>query len=285
MHHWHSLYRHAPAQDLAALAQRLRDQLTGMGYSLYDPFGLMPGPAYPVTARAFLLPPDMLQQELNRERVWLRVLIETDERAAAESLARTLSEGAPLLLDLSVNAKIAALSVWREGEPVPGKPADALQDILAPGRSADELQKAFAHKLDPPPLEQAGEVGGVPLDQMPDDVQKMAKQVNAKSVGKLFQKLSQQLLQTQDREAAQAVLKNQPDWESKGARRIRAVMACLDVPSNWRTPDFATLRQAYALQKRQERRPDAPSYPGDEEALNAVPDALKTVPVYAGRER
>jgi hypothetical protein len=59
-------------------------------------------------------------------------------------------------------------------------------------------------------------------------------------------------------------------------------MDCLRIP-DWRDPDFVTLRDAYALHKRRERSPNATLYPGDAEALAAVPDALTYTPVYAGK--
>ena len=59
-------------------------------------------------------------------------------------------------------------------------------------------------------------------------------------------------------------------------------MDCLNIP-DWRAPDFVTLRDAYALHKRRQRSPNATLYPGDAEALAAVPDALTYTPIYAGK--
>jgi hypothetical protein len=74
-----------------------------------------------------------------------------------------------------------------------------------------------------------------------------------------------------------------PDWNSPGGQRIRAVMQCLTVPDNWRDPDFVALRDAYQLRVRRQRKPDARLYPGDEEAMNRVPDALDYIPIYGGK--
>ena len=54
------------------------------------------------------------------------------------------------------------------------------------------------------------------------------------------------------------------------------------MPSDWHAPDFTTLRDAYQVAERRQRRPNAGLYPGDAEALAAVPDALAYTPVYGG---
>ncbi|MGB1286519.1 MAG: hypothetical protein ACPG7F_08305, partial [Aggregatilineales bacterium] len=73
------------------------------------------------------------------------------------------------------------------------------------------------------------------------------------------------------------------DWNSQGGQYIRALMACLTLPENWRTPDFTSLRIAYSLYKRRARRPNGMQLPGDVDAMAAVPDALDYVPVYGGK--
>jgi hypothetical protein len=77
-------------------------------------------------------------------------------------------------------------------------------------------------------------------------------------------------------------LLRKPDWNSAGGARIRALADCLNIP-NWQAPDFVTLRDAYALHERRRRSPNATPYPGDAEALAAVPDALDYTPVYYGK--
>ena len=75
-----------------------------------------------------------------------------------------------------------------------------------------------------------------------------------------------------------------PDWNSPGARRLHALVGCLTLPPNWRDPDFVTLRDAYQLHARRQRKPDARLYPGDEEIMARVPNALDYIPVYGGRD-
>jgi hypothetical protein len=113
-------------------------------------------------------------------------------------------------------------------------------------------------------------------------VQVLAGQVDLQQAGKLFERMSATLARkTNANPAADALLK-QPDWSSAGGQRIRALMNCLGIPG-WQAPDFVTLRDAYALHQRHQRSPHARLYPGDAEALAAVPDALAYTPVYGGR--
>jgi hypothetical protein len=73
-----------------------------------------------------------------------------------------------------------------------------------------------------------------------------------------------------------------PDWSAGGGAKISRLMGLLTVPHDWREPDFVTLRDAYQLHLRRQRRPNADLYPGDAEAMAAVPNALDYTPIYAG---
>ena len=110
----------------------------------------------------------------------------------------------------------------------------------------------------------------------------MAKQVDLRQAGKLFERMSATLARKTNADPAADDLLKQPDWSSAGGQRIRALMDCLAVP-DWQAPDFVTLRDAYALHHRRQRSPQARLYPGDAEALAAVPDALAYTPVYGGK--
>ncbi len=110
----------------------------------------------------------------------------------------------------------------------------------------------------------------------------MAAQVDLKQAGRLFERMSATLARKTSADPAAGDLLKQPDWSSAGGQRIRALMDCLNVP-NWQAPDFVTLRDAYALHERRQRSPKARLYPGDAEALAAVPDALAYTPVYGGK--
>jgi hypothetical protein len=60
-------------------------------------------------------------------------------------------------------------------------------------------------------------------------------------------------------------------------------MNCLTIPLGWISPDFVALRDAYQLHERRRRNPNAMLYPGDAEAMAAVPNALDYAVVYAGK--
>ncbi len=132
------------------------------------------------------------------------------------------------------------------------------------------------------------QVVAVPLDALPEDVQEMAQDVDLSQAQQMFDKIGGKLLQDVQRGDAEAARKllgggeDAPDWNSAGGQRLRALMACLDLPQNWLAPDFVTLRDAYQLHARKQRKPTARLYPGDAEAMAAVPDALDYLPVYGG---
>src|SRR5438093_160916 len=51
---WNCLY--SRSEDAKVVVQRLQDSLTSLGYTLYNPFGLLPGKAYPRSVRLFVAP-------------------------------------------------------------------------------------------------------------------------------------------------------------------------------------------------------------------------------------
>jgi hypothetical protein len=128
----------------------------------------------------------------------------------------------------------------------------------------------------------------VPLDNLPEDVRAMAGQVNPAQAQKMFERLSGTLMKKASPggnaadEARMMLAGHAPDWNSVGGQRLRALMACLTVPDHWREPDFVTLRDAYQVAERRQRKPDARLYPGDAKAIHSVPNALDYTPVYGG---
>lgn len=266
---WTSLY--LPCDE--PLIPALQDSLTTLGYTLYNPFGLLPGKAYAQTVRLFAAPP---------VNGWMRVIGEPDARQLAP-LSRQ-----QLCLYVALDGKDAQIKVYADGEQV--EPSTALIPYLRAGRLADELRKAL-HSVSP--VEKAENTGSplfdVPLDNLPDDLRAMAGQVNPAQAQRMFERLSEPLLRkvSPGGEAAGEARRllaggNAPDWNSVGGRRIRALMACLTVPDDWREPDFTTLRDAYQAHERRRRKPNARLYPGDAEAMRMVPNALDYTPVYGG---
>ncbi len=265
---WISLY-------LPCDSPGLQESLTALGYTLYNPFGPIPGKSYPQTVRLFAAP------SVNG---WTRVIGEPDVRQLP-----LLSQNC-LCLYVALTGKDAQIEVYANGEQA--EPQTALVPHLRAGRSAEDLQKALysaSFKLMDKIEDESPPVLVVPLDDLPDDVRELAGQVNPQQAQKMFEKLSGTLMgkvspggQSAD-EARRMLASNAPDWNSVDGQRIRALMACLTVPDNWREPDFVTLRDAYQVHARRQRKPDARLYPGDGEAMQKVPNALEYTPVYGGQ--
>lgn len=258
---WGSLYLRSADQEATAAA--LREALLALGYHLYDPFGLMPGKAYPQTVRLFVAPP---------QDGWTRVIGVPDER-----MIPSVSHVALCLSVLLHADGSAALETYLDGKPT------ALAAALTPFACGD-LAQVFG-----------GEYGKlVPVDDTSTSVfaalsgdaqmQALSSQVDPQQAQKMFDRLSGSLMKKAggDAKAAQSLLNaSTPDWNSAGGQRIRAVLACLNL--SWREPEFNTLRDAYQLHTRRRRNPNARLYPGDEDAMNRVPDALRYIPVYGGQ--
>lgn len=265
MTHWQNLYlwSEQPQLTIEAIQHYLNEQ----SYTLYNPFGRFPGMAYPVTLKTFVSP---------AQSSCIRILFEGNE---LDTLAAHLSQIADCLA-IALDGRMAFLHFFRAGELI--DLMTGLPDYTKPNASnyLEAVLKADSHNL--PTLHQ-GKIGDVPLDALPDDVQQMAKQLNAKQVNKLFQKISKKLMKSVGQHDPRTLMQTQSDWDSQGGQYIRALMACLSIPDNWREPDFATLRTVYALQSRQQYDSSTPLFPGDEAALIAVPNALDYVPIYGGK--
>jgi hypothetical protein len=245
---WNSLY--CPSENVEAIIQSLQESLTALGYQPYNPFSAFPGKSYPQTVRLFVAPPAGLYLQLDGTTATIRAY-------AGGQVADVVTTMTP---------------------------------CLRAGQTAADLEMSL--KTSPPiPLSTRGEgeaeVGGLPFGALPDDVQALASQVDKGAAEKMFNRLSGQLMKKVggQNEAAQALVKGEgaADWGSAGGRQIRAIMACLSVPENWREPDFTALRDAYPLYERLRRNPNAKPYPGDEATMAKVPNALDYTPIYGGK--
>lgn len=262
---WHSLF--LPLADQSAIADTLRETLVSLGYTPFDPFGLIPGKAYPKAVRLFVGPP--------REN-WVRVVA----GAFDERLMAPLSALAPCL-SLRLDGDESDARFYAEGRETG---PEVFSRWLRPGRMASDLEAAPAQPTGP-----GGPAEALPLDALPDDVKALAGGVDLKQARRLFNRLTGTTARrsgTSDdvAEQAQALIAagSPPNWNGRGGQRLARLMACLTAPDDWREPDFTTLRDAYQVRARLERRPDADLYPGDAEALAAVPGARAYTPVYAG---
>ena len=265
---WNCLYLRS--EDAKVVVQRLQDSLTGLGYSLYNPFGLIPGKAYPRSVRLFVAP---------TANGWVKVI-----GAADEAQLSALSQDT-LLIYAALNGAEADIWVYANGEGVAIE--QALIPYLHPNLTANDLEQALhtTSKI----IQMDKPESGLPFNALPDDIKAMAGNVNAGHAQKMFAKMSGDFIKKISKvegqaDAARALISggDAPDWNSSGGARIQAVMNCLTVPDDWREPDFDSLRDAYQLHERRRRNPNARTYPGDDAVMAKVADALTYTPVYGG---
>jgi len=258
------------SEDEKVVVQQLQESLTHLGYTLYNPFGLIPGKAYARSVRLFVAA---------AADGWVKIIGQPDEAQLTP-----LSQNTTLIYT-ALDGADADIWVYTNGQAMPIE--SGLAPYLRPKLTANDLQQALHTtsniiQLDKPE-------SGLPFNVLPDDVKAMADNVNTGQAQKMFTRLSGDLLKKvskdkEQAEAARALIKGgeAPDWNSTGGARIRAVMNCLTLPDNWREPDFDSLRDAYPLLERRRRSPNARTYPGDDAVMAKVPDALTYTPVYGG---
>jgi hypothetical protein len=261
---WHSLF--FPSDNTAAIAAALAASLESLGYTRYNPFGLLPGKAYPQTVRLFVAP---------AVGGWVRVIGAPDERQFP-----LLAAHDPCLW-VRLEGDTGHITAYQGGQAV--ETQAALLPYVRSACTPQALQTALSRSHQPGKASDSA----LPLDALPGDVQALAGEVNLKQAEKLFSRLGGQLLRkaaTDDdtANAARDLLRGGPDWNSPDGVMLRMVMDCLTVPETWREPDFVTLRDAYQLHERRRRKPDARLYPGDAETMARVPAALTYTPVYGG---
>ncbi len=279
---WHTLF--VPLEDAARVEAALRAALADLGYRPYDPFpgGTGTPPGLTDLARGFVAPPG---------EGWTRVLGPLDP-AAFPALGAAL--GVPLLEGWLADGS-GGFAVWRAG--LRDASADALAAFLRPDRPREALDRALrgegtlsVESSGAPPIHVIG------ADALPPDVAKLAQAhgVNPKQADKLVQRLSGNLFGRLNRQAggsddetqaqARALLAGQADpWAEPEGQRVRALASVLAIPSRWRDPSWEAVRDAYQLRRLRQRNPRLPLMPGDQQTLDAVPDALDYRPVYMGR--
>lgn len=257
---WDSLYLPSANQD--AIVSQLHTCLNDLGYQAFDPFGIIPGKAYKHAVRLFVAPP---------VDGWVRIIGTPDPRMLA-----TLTASIPGLY-IALDDDRAIIQAYARSNL--RDTAAVLKPYLREGFTLDHLRHALAADDLP-----AGDTDSI-FDHLPQDIQALGGQVNPQQAQKMFERLSGNLMRKVggDGDAARDLMRG-ADWNSPGGRRLQALMRCLTIPANWREPDFVTLRDAYQLHARRRRKPDARLYPGDEDIMARVPDALDYVPVYGGRD-
>ncbi len=270
---WHSLYwtSKATLSGPTECVASVESALTANGYTRYNPFGLIPAPLYPATVKLFASP---LRDGWGR-------LVST--AALPDAACRAAATGGVALVLALDDDGTASVSVYANGEPAPD-PVAALQPYTPPDTDPGTLAATLAL-----PTEISDQTGNdsLALDVLPEQYRDMANQLNPQDIEKLFEKMAGSVFRRGgDREAAEELLRGAagPDWITGGGAAIRRLLALLTVPNDWIHPAFVPLRDAYALHARRQRKPDARLYPGDDEAMRAVPDALDYIPLFVGKD-
>lgn len=264
---WNSLY--CRSDDAGAVAERVRETLTALGYTLYNPFGLIPGKAYPQSVRLFVALPT---------NGWVRIIGEPDPQQII-----ALSETTTCLY-CALDGSEAQIETYANGQTA--DPISVLAPYLRSDRTVDNLKRALSHQGIGSESGSASS-SGLPFAALPDDVQSMASGVNPAQAQKMFARLSGNLMKKvahddSQADAARALISgNAPDWNSNGGQHILALLDCL--LDGTLEPDFTALRDAYQLHERRRRNPNARLYPGDAETMEKVPGALDYIPVYGGK--
>jgi hypothetical protein len=260
---WHSLYLRQPQDNVV---DALRAVLLAAGYQQYNPFGLMPSKPYKITQRLFVAP---------AQDGWTRIIGAPDA-----ALLPALSAEIPLLW-FGLEGEAEQIAAFVDGAEV-----DVINfaERVVPQANREAIERAW-HDA---PLRVVKRQGGLPVQVLPVDVQALAGGVDAGQAGKMFEKLSGELMRKVggDANAAQALINpaDAPVWDSAGGARIRGLAAALHLPQAWAAPDFVTLRDAYQAAARKQRNPNAALYPGDAEALAAVKEPLAYMPMFAGKD-
>jgi len=278
---WYSLFiPYSATGEFEVIADTLQSQLAAHGYTAYDPFpgGTGTPPRQHQTVRVFVAPPS---------DGWVCILGQPDESLLPEFSQKL---GLPVIYGWLTDDD-GGFAVYRDGSR--RDDPEAFEPYLQPDKSLDLLKQALEGKLAVPAVEPPGApIAGVSLDALPPDIQQLARErgVKPEQAESLAQRLSANLFgklsgKRSEQEQARAVVMggSHDPWNSLHGQRIRAIASVLNLPGNWRTPSWEMVRDAYHVQRLRQRNPLTPLIPGDQEALEAVPDVMAYQPIYMGR--
>jgi len=257
MTRWHSLY--LSSNTLQAITDTINSYFTRHGYQPYNPFTAFPGMSYPQTIKLFAV---------QLSPTWVRIIVDGDcDLERIDPLITTLSETWDCL-SLQLTGNISHIHGYKLGNLSP-LPIWTRPHLINEASDIEAILDVDSFNL--PPLSQ-GQIGDIPLDGLPDNLQTMVQQVNPKDANQLFRKLSNQVLKAISKQDARTLINTQPNWDSQGGQAIRTLMQYLSIPEAWRLPDFATLRTAYTVRT---HTPD-----GD----GTMANILDYQPLYAGKQ-
>lgn len=280
---WNMLY--AATTDQSVVVAALIRALTVSGYQVYDAYSSAFPPVYAQVVRSFVARP---------VNGWTRILGEVDPAIVPLLSAEQPVLEARVTLGASDTGAQASLAVWLHGRALDINDTSTQVTSSEPGWLASIIAgiarlnapKASASASSRP--DTAATDRFVPREALPGSVRGLFDTLDPEQAGSLFDRMTASLASRFGRaqmDAARSMLQPRAiDWTAGQPAILAEILSGLyDGSLAWRDPDFVTLRDAYQLHIRQRERPGAPLYPGDAEALAAVPDALNYVPVYAGR--
>jgi len=272
MTQWNSLFCSLDNDVIPALTATL----DALDFDIYDAFDLIPGKSYPETLKCFVVP---------SASTWTQILVDDDNSLDdLELLAERLSEhGLVILTQLDMTE--GALDLYHKGDAVDDM-VEALTPYLLDGKTPDDLERALDGKLPLPMIDQQPDEQEqiLAIDDLPDDIRNMTQGMNLSSAQKMFQRMTGNLMGRGQAQGAQDMINSDRlDWNSDGGLFVRGLLSCLMAGDGWMSPDFATVRDAYQRHVRKQRRPNAKLYPGDQQMMDAVPNALDYAPVYGGQ--
>jgi hypothetical protein len=120
-------------------------------------------------------------------------------------------------------------------------------------------------------------------DVNPEQADQMINHLTSRLFGKLDRASGGEASAMQARARALATGAHRPDWNNTAARRLEALVGVLALPSNWREPDFETVREAYQVARLLRRNPRSQVMPDEQAALKIVPNAIEYQAVYVGK--
>jgi hypothetical protein len=172
--------------------------LETLGYTSFNPFGLMPGLTYPRAVRLFVSPV---------QYGWVRVIGEPDE-AQLPMIAQK-----SLCLRVELNGGQERIDAFVEGEQKPFE--SALAPYLKPTITEERLQRALSTSV-PVASGDASEVGFF-KDALPDSVK--TNNVDMRQAQKMFDRLSAGLTQRSGNAGKEAAARDllqgeRPEWKS-----------------------------------------------------------------------
>lgn len=264
----------APDDALTAM----KNVLENAGYASYDPFP--GGSGAPIgkriRIRAFAAPPSPN---------WQSIFIAPNDHIDTALLTNLAQSIKTPFVDLRLlSLEEYQITVYEEGSTTTD--LAGLVPFLKSGLSLSDIETA---RHEPP-----SSVSNSPSSSnLPSELQQFADQqgVQSKHVDKLMGRMTKRIFKKMEKqsgdasdttqEQAKAMLAGQAQdlLNTPAGQTLCAMMNCLNLPDDWYLPEWKSLVAAYPI-ARQQQKGNALLLPGDEAALQQVPNALDFTPIY-----